>query len=137
MTPALVHNHTIARAREAPFVCLILQWLRLVDITLAILDSARVGERGDYPTYFHMALLMLSFLAVSNAHHYIFTFLTSNRKWAEASDRERFFISKFLFIRLSAYGFPIPTDYFVECVIRDFRHLYGKYWTKDIGKQIV
>ena len=71
LTPALVHNHTIARAREAPFVCLILQWLRLVDITLAILDSARVGERGDYPTYFHMALLMLSFLAVTNAHHYI------------------------------------------------------------------
>ena len=31
---------------------------------------------------------------------------------------------------IPAYGHPTPSDYLVECVVRDIRNLHGKYYTK-------
>ena len=69
----------IARAKEAPFAALVVLWLRFLDVALTAYDSARVDPRGDYCAFRAVLFIALQLFATTGAHHYLYTFLSSNR----------------------------------------------------------
>ena len=136
MSPRDVHRFMLDRAREEPLVCLIVQWMRLVDLSLAIYDSARVEPRGDYEfTFLPIAKIALELFAATHGTHYVYILLTTFRSWELASDQERKVLANIVAVAYSVSGLPIPSDYFVECVVRDMRSLIGHHYNAAAERQ--